>query len=454
MAPCSPRQSTVPAARQPSCRSPATSPRELRRLITAGLEADVLLLCGGVSAGKFDLVPAALAELGVEEVFHKIALRPGKPLWFGVKDFGDRQVLVFGLPGNPVSTLVCHELFARPAIAALAGRGFVAPSHVTAKLSHDFQYKGGRASCLPAAIRSAATSQRSQTTRTIHCPPWKFCPGTARPTSRHWPVPTAWCGSAPIRSSSTAGAVGPGHVALIAGENRSVFHGKLTSISPPDWPHPTHKMVDNLGNFWREWRCIAGTSLDGRVSRRANSTVSWRTQSCAALEWTTSGASRPTGVPALTRGNCSGSSTTRGRRSLAHATLRGARPVPDTRSASSDVNLSRQLPQLRRESMLQISSLSSRLGPQFASSVLRILLAVRPALRAAALCLALVLSAGTRYAQATVDVEGNVLISDRRRRDFHGRQSVHNDGQRRHSRRWQFDQRRPRLKPNQLRRPA
>jgi molybdopterin molybdotransferase len=127
-------------------------PRELHRLITAGLDADVLLLCGGVSAGKFDLVPAALLDLGVEQVFHKVALRPGKPLWFGVKDHGDRRTLVFGLPGNPVSSLVCFELFARPAIAALAGRGFQPAEHVSATLSHSFRYKGGRASCLPAAI--------------------------------------------------------------------------------------------------------------------------------------------------------------------------------------------------------------------------------------------------------------------------------------------------------------
>jgi molybdopterin molybdotransferase len=113
----------------------------------------MLLLCGGVSAGKFDLVPHVLEELGVDEVFHKVALRPGKPLWFGVKSFAERRVLVFGLPGNPVSSLVCYELFARPAIAALSGRGFVAPPTISAKLSHAFHYKGGRASCLPAAIK-------------------------------------------------------------------------------------------------------------------------------------------------------------------------------------------------------------------------------------------------------------------------------------------------------------
>ena len=133
---------------------------ELRRLIRAGLEGDVVLLCGGVSAGKFDLVPDALAELGVDEVFHKVALRPGKPLWFGVKKFDDRQVLVFGLPGNPVSSFVCFELFARPAIAALAGRGFATTPVVVARLSHDFHYKGGRASCLPARLSASEIKPR------------------------------------------------------------------------------------------------------------------------------------------------------------------------------------------------------------------------------------------------------------------------------------------------------
>jgi molybdopterin molybdotransferase len=150
---------------------------ELRRLISAGLESDVLLLCGGVSAGKFDLAPDALAELGVDEAFHKVALRPGKPLWFGVKSFGERQVLVFGLPGNPVSSLVCYELFARPAIAALAGRGFAVPPLVSARLSHDFKCKGGRASCLPAAIMRRASGETgldgaSDTRPTVEILPW------------------------------------------------------------------------------------------------------------------------------------------------------------------------------------------------------------------------------------------------------------------------------------------
>jgi molybdopterin molybdotransferase len=125
---------------------------QLSRWIEQGLAADVLLLSGGVSAGKFDLVPAVLADLGVERVFHKVALRPGKPLWFGVKLDGERRVLVFGLPGNPVSSFVCFELFVRPAIAALAGRGFTKPRLVTAQLAHKFDHPGGRAAYLPARL--------------------------------------------------------------------------------------------------------------------------------------------------------------------------------------------------------------------------------------------------------------------------------------------------------------
>ena len=125
---------------------------ELSRWIEQGLAADVLLLSGGVSAGKFDLVPAVLADLGIECVFHKVSLRPGKPLWFGIKERAERRVLVFGLPGNPVSSFVCFELFVRPAIAALAGRGFTQPHLLTAKLGHEFDHAGGRAAYLPARL--------------------------------------------------------------------------------------------------------------------------------------------------------------------------------------------------------------------------------------------------------------------------------------------------------------
>jgi molybdopterin molybdotransferase len=79
--------------------------------------ADVVIASGGVSVGPHDHVKAALRGLGVEEHFWGVALRPGKPTWFGTR--GD--VLVFGLPGNPVSAMVTFQLFVRPALAALQG---------------------------------------------------------------------------------------------------------------------------------------------------------------------------------------------------------------------------------------------------------------------------------------------------------------------------------------------
>jgi molybdopterin molybdotransferase len=88
-----------------------------RRALETGLGADVLVSSGGVSVGPHDLVRSVGAELGVEEVLWGVAVKPGKPLWFGVRD----RTLVFGVPGNPVSALVCFELFVRPAVLALQG---------------------------------------------------------------------------------------------------------------------------------------------------------------------------------------------------------------------------------------------------------------------------------------------------------------------------------------------
>jgi molybdopterin molybdotransferase len=79
---------------------------------------EVVVLSGGVSMGKFDLVPKVLQQLGVQQVFHNIAQRPGKPMWFGI---GPQGQAVFGLPGNPVSTLVCLIRYVIPAIAEAMG---------------------------------------------------------------------------------------------------------------------------------------------------------------------------------------------------------------------------------------------------------------------------------------------------------------------------------------------
>jgi molybdopterin molybdotransferase len=95
----------------------ADDEEEHRRAIAAGLEADVFVTSGGVSVGEHDLVRRVEAALGVEEVFWGVAMRPGKPVSFGVR--GD--TLVFGLPGNPVSALVGALLFVQPALRALQG---------------------------------------------------------------------------------------------------------------------------------------------------------------------------------------------------------------------------------------------------------------------------------------------------------------------------------------------
>jgi len=88
-----------------------------RDALEHGLEADVLVTSGGVSVGPHDLVRRIEQELGVEEVFWRVAVKPGKPISFAVR----RSTLVFGLPGNPVSSLVGFELFVRPALLALQG---------------------------------------------------------------------------------------------------------------------------------------------------------------------------------------------------------------------------------------------------------------------------------------------------------------------------------------------
>lgn len=120
----------------------------LRGQIAQGLDADVLVLSGGVSAGVRDLVPAALKSLGVVEVFHKVRLKPGKPLWFGCRESDGNRSLVFGLPGNPVSSFVCFLLFVRPAIQQLSGHSYVSDL-LPARLTRAFRTRGNRPTYYP-----------------------------------------------------------------------------------------------------------------------------------------------------------------------------------------------------------------------------------------------------------------------------------------------------------------
>ena len=102
-----------------------------RAAIERGLAGDVLVTTGGVSVGVHDLVRAAEADLGVEEIFWRVAMQPGKPVAFGVRG----RTLVFGLPGNPVSSLVGFELFVRPALLALQGLADPRPPFRPGRLS-------------------------------------------------------------------------------------------------------------------------------------------------------------------------------------------------------------------------------------------------------------------------------------------------------------------------------
>jgi molybdopterin molybdotransferase len=165
-------------------------PATLRAALGEGLRSDVLVVSGGVSAGALDLVPGLLKELGVIEVFHKIRLKPGKPLWFGVREASSlaprpssrAPALVFGLPGNPVSSLVCFELFVRPALARLSGREVKEELATTAaRLTANFVHRGDRPTFHPAILSSGGESPAI--------------------------TPLPWSGSADLRGLSAANAL-------------------------------------------------------------------------------------------------------------------------------------------------------------------------------------------------------------------------------------------------------
>lgn len=125
------------------------------RLLGPGPDSvDVLVVSGGVSAGKLDLVPSALEASGADPVFHKVKVRPGKPLWFGLgPDRPDRpRTLIFGLPGNPVSGVVSILLFVKPALDALSGRPPQTAPLPRYPLASAFQHRGDRQTYRPASL--------------------------------------------------------------------------------------------------------------------------------------------------------------------------------------------------------------------------------------------------------------------------------------------------------------
>jgi molybdopterin molybdotransferase len=123
------------------------SAEDLSRRIAAGLNHDVLIVSGGVSAGDVDLVPNVLTSLDVRCVFHKVRVKPGKPIWFGTAPSG---ALVFGLPGNPVSSLVGFHLFVTPALAQMGNRSDWTRPELEGRLTTSFSHRGDRPTYHPA----------------------------------------------------------------------------------------------------------------------------------------------------------------------------------------------------------------------------------------------------------------------------------------------------------------
>jgi len=173
----------------------------LERHVREGLQADVLVLSGGVSAGVLDLVPGVLAAHDVEQVFYKVNVKPGKPIWFGVLNREGFRRLVFGLPGNPVSSLVCFELFVRPALRQLAGNRDAQPGRQWARLSKSHSVRGTRDTYHPAILREEDAG------RTVE--------------------PVAWRGSADLRALAEANSL-----ALFPGGDRTFEPGEQLAVYP------------------------------------------------------------------------------------------------------------------------------------------------------------------------------------------------------------------------------
>ncbi len=113
---------------------------DLKKAVKKGLNADVFLISGGVSMGDYDLIPKVLKSFGIKKIFHNVNIKPGKPLFFGVKD----KTLVFGIPGNPVSNFLSYFVFVRPAIQKMMGYENCKPRLKNGIIRREFHSKAGR----------------------------------------------------------------------------------------------------------------------------------------------------------------------------------------------------------------------------------------------------------------------------------------------------------------------
>ena len=136
---------------------------DLRGRIGEGLKCDVLLVSGGVSMGKYDFVEDVFAEYGVSVLFDSVAMKPGKPTVFGTRN----DTFVFGLPGNPVSTIVAFRMFVRPVIQTLLKATDRTSGSLRACLEEPARRDAGRTAIVPALVRFEGQSYRIRTA------PWK-----------------------------------------------------------------------------------------------------------------------------------------------------------------------------------------------------------------------------------------------------------------------------------------
>ncbi|MBI4479723.1 MAG: molybdopterin molybdotransferase MoeA [Acidobacteria bacterium] len=169
----------------------------LREMIAEGLRSDLLLLSGGVSAGKYDLVEQVLAGFETEFFFDGVLIQPGRPLLFGRA----QGTFFFGLPGNPLSTMVTFELFVRPCLRLLAGEEFGPSPLLRARLGQDLRRKPGLTSFLPAVLSG----------------------GSADPTV----TPVEWRGSGDIASLTRANCY-----LVVPEETEQVEAGEWVSVLP------------------------------------------------------------------------------------------------------------------------------------------------------------------------------------------------------------------------------
>ncbi len=122
--------------------------KDSRDIIESGLRSDLLLISGGVSAGKYDIVEKVLADLGAEFYFDRVLIQPGQPVVFGKV----RETFFFGLPGNPASTMVTFEIFAKAALQLIAGAREAPLRIAFGRLTQDFSHRPGLTRFLPARL--------------------------------------------------------------------------------------------------------------------------------------------------------------------------------------------------------------------------------------------------------------------------------------------------------------